>query len=100
MKEAFHLKYDEQEIADLVSLYLENENFTVYKFYNAKDAMACIESETLDLAILDVMLPDMNGFQICKKIREKYRYPVIMLTAKGDSFKVHSCVFTFRTKPE
>ena len=75
---------DEQEIADLVSLYLENENFTVYKFYNAKDAMACIESETLDLAILDVMLPDMNGFQICKKIREKYRYPVIMLTAKGE----------------
>ena len=39
---------DEQEIADLVSLYLENENFTVYKFYNAKDAIACIESETLD----------------------------------------------------
>ena len=75
---------DEQEIADLVSLYLENENFTVYKFYNAKDAMARIESETLDLAILDVMLPDMNGFQICKKIREKYRYPVIMLTAKGE----------------
>ena len=75
---------DEQEIADLVSLYLENENFTVYKFYNAKDALNCIENETLDLAILDVMLPDMNGFQICKKIREKYRYPVIMLTAKGE----------------
>ena len=75
---------DEQEIADLVSLYLENENFTVYKFYNAKDALYCIENETLDLAILDVMLPDMNGFQICKKIREKYRYPVIMLTAKGE----------------
>lgn len=75
---------DEKEIADLVSLYLENENFTVFTFYNAKDALACIENETLDLAILDVMLPDMNGFQICKKIRTKYCYPVIMLTAKGE----------------
>lgn len=58
---------DEQEIADLVSLYLENENFTVYKFYNAKDALYCIENETLDLAILDVMLPDMNGFSNMQK---------------------------------
>ena len=38
----------------------------------------------MDLAILDVMLPDMSGFQLCKKIREKYQYPVIMLTAKGE----------------
>ena len=75
---------DEQEIADLVSLYLENENFTVYKFYNAKDALNCIENETLDLVILDVMLPDINGFKLCQKIREKYRYPVIILTAKGE----------------
>lgn len=75
---------DEQEIADLVALYLENENFTVFKFYTAVDALNCIQNETLDLAILDVMLPDMNGLQICKKIREQYRYPVIMLTAKGE----------------
>ncbi len=75
---------DEPEIADLVSLYLQNENFTVFKFYNAADALKCVQSETLDLAILDVMLPDMNGFQLCKKIREKYQYPVIMLTAKGE----------------
>lgn len=75
---------DEKEIADLVTLYLENENFTVYKYYTAKDALKCIQEETLDLAILDVMLPDTSGFQICRKIREKYRYPVIMLTAKGE----------------
>lgn len=75
---------DEKEIADLVALYLENENFTVYKYYTAKDALKCIQKETLDLAILDVMLPDTSGFQICRKIREKYRYPVIMLTAKGE----------------
>ncbi len=75
---------DEQEIADLGALYLENENFTVFKFYNATDALSCIENETLDLAILDIMLPDINGLQICKKIREQYCYPVIMLTAKGE----------------
>lgn len=75
---------DEPEIADLVSLYLQNENFTVFKFYNATDALACIQREKLDLAILDIMLPDMNGFQLCQKIREKYQYPVIMLTAKGE----------------
>lgn len=75
---------DEPEIADLVSLYLQNENFTVFKFYNAADALKCVQSESLDLAILDVMLPDMKGFQLCKKIRESYQYPVIMLTAKGE----------------
>lgn len=75
---------DEQEIADLVSLYLTNEGFQVFKFYNAADAWSCIQTENLDLAILDVMLPDMNGFELCQKIREKYQYPVIMLTAKGE----------------
>lgn len=75
---------DEREIADLVELYLQNENYTVFKFYSAKEALACIEDTNLDLAILDVMLPDGNGFAICQKIREKYTYPVIMLTAKEE----------------
>ena len=75
---------DEREIADLVALYLENENFTVFKFYTAQEALECIQKETLDLAILDVMLPGMSGLEICRKIREQYCYPVIMLTAKGE----------------
>ncbi|MTK13964.1 MAG: VanR-ABDEGLN family DNA-binding response regulator [Clostridiaceae bacterium] len=75
---------DEREIADLVELYLKNENYTVYKFYSAKDALDCIAKDTIDLAILDVMLPDTSGFTICQKIREKYNYPVIMLTAKEE----------------
>lgn len=75
---------DEWEIADLVTLYLENENFTVFKYYTAEDALRCIQEEPLDLAILDVMLPGTSGFQICRKIREQYCYPVIMLTAKGE----------------
>ena len=84
MSEKILIVDDEQEIADLVALYLENENFQVFKFYSAKDALRCMDNETLDMAILDVMLPDMNGFEICRKIREKYNYPVIMLTAKGE----------------
>jgi len=75
---------DEQEIADLVSLYLESEGFVTYKFYTAAEALACIQSEHLDIAILDVMMPEMNGLQLLRKIREKYNYPVIMLTAKGE----------------
>ena len=46
--------------------------------------MACIESKEIDLAILDIMLPDINGFSICQKIREKHTYPIIMLTAKDE----------------
>ena len=73
---------DEREISDLVELYLQNENYEVFKFYSAKEALACIESTELDLAILDIMLPGINGFDLCQKIRERYTYPIIMLTAK------------------
>lgn len=80
---------DEKEIADLIELYLKNDGYTVYKFYNGVDALKCIEETNLDLAVLDVMLPDVNGFHICQKIREKHFYPVIMLTAKvEDSDKI------------
>ena len=84
MSEKILIVDDEPEIADLVSLYLQNENFTVYKFYSAIEALHCIEHEKLDMAILDVMMPEMNGFELCKKIREHYHYPIIMLTAKGE----------------
>lgn len=73
---------DEQSIADLIELYLKNEGYSVYKFYNGMDAMKCISSEQITLAILDIMLPDIDGFTICRKIRENYNFPVIMLTAK------------------
>lgn len=84
MHEKILIVDDEHEIADLVEVYLKAENFNVYKFYSATEALACIESTELDLAILDVMLPDINGFALCRKIREKYAYPVIMLTAKDE----------------
>ena len=74
---------DEKEIADLVEVYLKNDGYEVLKFYNATDALHCVmEEQEPDLALLDVMLPDMSGFTLCQKIREKYLFPIIMLTAK------------------
>ena len=74
---------DEKEIADLVEVYLVNEQFNVYKFYNSMDALNCINNVNLDLAILDVMIKDKNGFEICQYIRDRgLNFPIIMLTAK------------------
>ena len=73
---------DEKEIADLVELYLKNEGFDVFKFYNGRDAMDCVSHHEIDLALLDIMLPDIDGLSICRKIREEHNFPIIMLTAK------------------
>jgi Response regulators consisting of a CheY-like receiver domain and a winged-helix DNA-binding domain len=73
---------DEREIADLVEVYLKNDGYSVFKYYNAADALACVSREELSLAVLDVMLPDMSGFALCQKIREEHLFPIIMLTAK------------------
>lgn len=75
---------DEKEIADLVELSLNDANYNIYKFTDSKKAIDCIKSVKLDMAILDVMLPDIDGFTICKMIREKHNYPILMLTAKVD----------------
>lgn len=81
---------DEKEIADLVELFLKNEGFKVYKFYDSKSAVDCIFSKQIDLALLDVMIDETDGFLILRKIREQnLNFPVIMLTAKvEDSDKI------------
>ena len=73
---------DEREIADLVEVYLKNEGFPVLKAYTAAEALEIIAQKELSLAILDVMLPDMDGFTLCQKIRESHLYPILMLSAK------------------
>lgn len=75
---------DEREIADLIEVYLRNENYGIVKCYSGQEALRRVEREEMDLAILDIMLPDVNGFAICQKIRERYTYPIIMLTAKDE----------------
>lgn len=73
---------DEKEIADLVEIYLKNDGYTVYKCYNAADALRLLENCTADAAVLDVMLPDMDGFTLCAEIRKTHNFPILMLTAK------------------
>ncbi len=73
---------DEKEVADLLELYLVNEGFEVHKFYNGTEALDCVKQQKLDMALLDVMLPDVDGFKICRDIRKNYFFPIIMLTAK------------------
>ncbi|MCM1488751.1 MAG: VanR-ABDEGLN family response regulator transcription factor [Firmicutes bacterium] len=73
---------DEKEIADLLEVYLTGEGYRVFKFYSSLEALLCTQREQISLAVLDVMMPDMDGFTLLQKIREKYFFPVIMLTAK------------------
>lgn len=75
---------DEPEIADLVEVYLKSEGFTVFKCGTGTEALACVRRERLDLAILDVMLPDISGFTLCGEIRKDFHFPVLMLTAKAE----------------
>ena len=80
---------DEREIAELIGLYLENDGYEVRKALTGAQALEYIESAEPALAVLDVMLPDIDGFALLKKIREKHGFPVIMLTARvTDSDKI------------
>lgn len=82
LQEKIMIVDDEAAIADLVEVYLKNEGYDVFKFYSATKALECVRQEELSLAILDVMMPDMDGFTLCRHIRGKHFYPIIMLTAK------------------
>ena len=98
MNEKIMIVDDEESIADLVEVYLQNEGYRVCKFYNATDALDCLKQEDLSLAILDVMLPDMDGFTLCRKIREKRRIsgPLINVNLRERWFPVTS----FAWRPE
>lgn len=74
---------DERELADVVALYLRNDGYTVHTCYTGADALDCIRRTELDLAVLDVMFPDADGFQLCRKLRETSNCPIILLTARS-----------------
>jgi len=73
---------DEMKIVEVVKSYLENSGYSVYEAYNGKEALDKFEKENPALVILDLMLPDITGEEICKALRKKSRVPIIMLTAK------------------
>ena len=74
---------DEREIADLVALYLTNEGYSVTQCATVAQALAALQEQPPELAILDIMLPDGSGLDLCRKIRETHRWPILMLTARG-----------------
>ncbi|MBM6778986.1 response regulator transcription factor [Collinsella tanakaei] len=74
---------DEKAITDLVGIYLRNEGYQVTLAYTGADAAKAILEQDFDLAVLDIMLPDIDGFELLRTIRAEHTYPVIMLTARG-----------------
>lgn len=75
---------DEREIVELIELYLSKENYNIIKAYDGMEAYNKFGEEKIDLAILDIMMPLLDGFQLVKRIREKYNTPVIILSAKSE----------------
>lgn len=94
---------DDESILDLIEIYLENENYIIKKATCSEEAIRYIKEEEFDLAILDIMLPDKDGYYLCKKIRESFNYSIIMLTSKDDeSSKIKGLTFgadDYVTKP-
>ena len=74
---------DEQEIADLVEIYLVSDGYKVFKASNAQDGLDILDKEDIHLCLLDIMMPGMNGLEMCKKIRETNNIPIIMLSPKS-----------------
>lgn len=94
---------DDRDIVDLISLHLEREGFQSIKVYNGKEALHTIRAKNIDLAILDIMMPEMDGYEVVQKIREQYHLPVIFLSAKAsDLDKITGLVIgadDYMTKP-
>jgi Response regulators consisting of a CheY-like receiver domain and a winged-helix DNA-binding domain len=83
-KEIILVVDDEKEIRDLIGIYLANEGYKVLKAGNGLEALHCLEKQEIDLIILDIMMPNMDGIEACIKIRENKNMPIIMLSAKSE----------------
>ena len=77
---------DDLNICELLRLYLEKEGFEVVMAHDGEEAVARFESEKPSLILLDIMMPKLDGWQVCRQIRQKSDCPIIMLTAKGETF--------------
>ena len=77
---------DDQNICELLRLYIEKEGFEVRIANDGRKALEIFEEQNPDLIMLDIMLPELDGWQVCREIRKKSQCPIIMLTAKGEVF--------------
>ena len=75
---------DEKSIVDILKLNLQNDGYTVYEAYDGEEALAKATAVEPDLILLDVMLPKLDGFSVCKKIRETSSVPILMITAREE----------------
>ena len=81
---------DDGNIRNLLSIYLENEGYQTIKVDNAKDAIKIIQEKSIELILLDIMMPEINGIEACMKIREDKNMPIIMISAKSEDLdKIH-----------
>ncbi|MGC6767416.1 response regulator transcription factor [Enterococcus sp. LJL51] len=76
---------DEKEIIDLLKLYLERDGTVIFEAANGKQSLEVLEKEAIDLIILDIMMPELNGFEVTKKIREQSSIPIMIISAKIDT---------------
>lgn len=77
---------DDQNINELLRLYLEKEGYSVVQAYDGREAVNKFEESSPDLMLLDIMLPSLDGWQVCREVRKKSDKPIIMITAKGETF--------------
>ncbi len=77
---------DDVNICNLIELYLQKEGYKVFVSNDGRDALKIFNSKQLDLIVLDIMMPQMDGYDVLKEIRKSSQIPVIMLTAKGETF--------------
>ncbi|KQL55307.1 PhoB family transcriptional regulator [Heyndrickxia shackletonii] len=75
---------DEKEIVNLVSIYLQNDGFTVFKAYDGEEALDMFAQKKIDLIILDLMMPKLDGMEVCRRLRETNTVPILMLSAKAE----------------
>lgn len=73
---------DEKRMLDLIELYLRPHNYVCTKAQGATEALSYIEEETFDIVLLDIMMPEMDGWELCQEIRRFYDVPIIMVTAR------------------
>ena len=77
---------DEKNISDMIKYNLEKEGYEVFTAYDGKEGLELVEKEALDLLLLDIMLPHVDGLDICKKVRQKMDTPIMIISAKADEF--------------
>jgi DNA-binding response OmpR family regulator len=94
---------DEKEIANLIAIHLEKEGYRVFKALDGEEALHVIQTQSIDLVILDIMMPKLDGYEVTRQIREQHNMPIIFLSAKTSDFdKVHGLVIgadDYMTKP-